>query len=196
MLRSALFAVALVAASGCLVPQKLNSPEERKAAFVAQPDHAALILFMDERTNASVDVIDEDNRCLAFLTTGNFFGAQLTPGRHQIIVLSKDRTTYAIVAEVAAGKTYFLRTKAGSGKDGPELEPIRPGSTAAIGLDYKLQNMTSLSVDPSRCAKHLADLYPGWEDLIAKTKATVANAQPTLGPAHGIVWKGTVEKAD
>jgi hypothetical protein len=188
-----------LAAAGCLVPQNLSSPEERKASFVAQPDHAALIMYMESSNNSSANLVDEGSRCLAFLGANEFFGAQLAPGRHEVILLggSGKASTRAITIDVAAGKTYFLLAK--PEPPGPDssftLTPVRPGSVESIGLDFKLQNMKSLTVDQSGCAKHNAAVYPGWEDLIAKTKAAVANAPPALKPEDGIVWKGTAERA-
>jgi hypothetical protein len=186
--------VATATLTGCRVPQKLNSYEENKQLMVAPADRATMVFYAQSLGNRGLTIIDENSTCLAFANGYEMWPSHIAPGKHSLVLLIGNGKTKAFNVELGAGKTYIFKVEPDKATGDPDVTPMKIATDRYSTIDNELYQLKSLSVEQEKCAQFLKDVHPGWEELIAKTKATVANQPPQMIPTDGAVWQGDTHK--
>jgi hypothetical protein len=189
--------VLVSSALGCMMPRDSLTPAQAQAALVAPAAGAVVVVLQSTDGRYGGDVIDEASHCIAFVRGHSTYTARLSPGRHDILLLGGPGRASGVGIDAAAGKTYFLEVREDTLNSGgePALVPIKPGTADWMDLDRRLGATKSYAVDPLGCATYLSVQRPGWEELIAKTKATVAGLPPDLTADDGVVWRGNASNS-
>lgn len=108
-----------------------TQPVEGPASFVAPEDKALIVFARPKSLGKAVYfyVFDENKKLRTLFKGNNYVSMTIEPGKHTLYVVCEDAKL--VRAEVAAGRTYLIRTdaKMGLGKARVQtVEPARRGS--------------------------------------------------------------------
>jgi len=100
------------------------------------------------------EYVHEDGKLLGFTETGCYFEYRCVPGRHFFLTWGEGDAF--IVADLAAGKTYFIQawSKFGLVTSRPGFAPVLPDSDAFRELQKAWPSLRCRELDPDKASEY------------------------------------------